>query len=65
VLALRILVRPVKMNTGPALDRPLPADSAEKVASAAATSFFVSELSALFGSRSKQIVNRGVPKQPH
>jgi len=51
------------MNSGPALDRPLPADSVEKVASAAAA-FFVSELSALFGSRSQQIVNRGVPRQP-
>ena len=64
VLVLRMLVRPVKMNPGPALDRPLPADSVEKVASAAATAFFVSELSALFGSRSQQIVNRGVPRQP-
>ena len=64
VLVLRMLVRPVKMNLGPALDRPLPADSVEKVASAAATAFFVSELSALFGSRSQQIVNRGVPRQP-
>ena len=63
VHAFRILVRPVKMNSGPALDRPLPADSVEKVASAAAA-FFVSELSALFGSRSQQIVNRGVPRQP-
>ena len=36
VLVLRMLVRPVKMNPGPALDRPLPADSVEKVASAAA-----------------------------
>ena len=63
VLVLRMLVRPVKMNPGPALDRPLPADSVEKVASAAATAFFVSELSALFGSRSQQIVNRGVPRQ--
>ena len=64
VLVLRMLVRPVKMNPGPALDRPLPADSVEKVASAAATAFFVSELSALFGTRCQQIVNRDAPRQP-
>ena len=32
------MVRPVKMSPGPALDRPLPADSVEKVASASGLS---------------------------
>lgn len=47
---LQTLVHPVKMNPGSTLDRPLPADSVEKIASSVATAFFVSELSALFGS---------------
>ena len=31
VLVLRMLVRPVKMNPGPALDRPLPATSGQSL----------------------------------